>query len=99
MNATKIVGIVGLIAILLPSLCTHAQPQPKEPTPAKQLKDLTNQCRKDIQSSDLETRRRAMDGFFELSKELASVVEQMNIRLNDQDDEIRLKAVVGLRLL
>src|SRR5437762_1739990 len=94
MKFCKIIGATCFFLFLMPLLLAATQ----EPaSPEKQLRDLTNQWRKDANNGkDLEARKRAMDGFAAMSSEVSSLVTSLQVGLTDLDDGIRLKAATGL---
>jgi HEAT repeat protein len=92
---TWLITLVCILGLLfLP--CRSVQAQDERPQWHK-LTDLTNQWRKDaINFEDVEARRRAVDGFAAIGREINEAVAVFSSRLTDQDGEVRVKAAKAL---
>jgi len=95
MNLSKLLGLAFFGVLFVPLLFVRGQPEPPKVT----VKKLINECRKDHTSQDIETRRRAVTGFYEFSEQVRTVTTSLRMALLDGDDQIRIKAANALAMI
>ena len=96
MKLVRLIGAFLFVVLVLPLLLVQAQSpkdvQPKDIT----ITQLMNKYRKDAFSSKLDERRKAFEGFYQLSRNIDPTVVNLASGLGDPDPEIRDYAVRAL---